>query len=358
MPLAATITLALRAAALLLCTTAALHARTMRVPLADGFDYAVGKPDGAGYYKFRGFMPNGHLGEDWNGRGGGDTDLGDPIYCIGDGVVVYSDNYRSGWGNVIIIRHAFRDTTGKIQMVDSLYGHLHERKAKLYDLVKRGQLIGTMGSNNGMYAVHLHLEVRKNLRIGMQRSSFSRGFENYYRPSDFINANRTCPGSGLGRVEVPVDTFGQGSSAPAVELPTRSERNYFRTNSGGLSIPVYRGGSSGTVTSSYQPGRSSSSSNGKGVSTLEAINLEARARSSMRPSSSSGTPTVRIITTAPSSGSSSSSSGSRTVISTIQPSSSSSSTSTKSSPSADSSSGSFWSRFKSKLQSGQTAPVR
>ena len=40
--------------------------------LADGFDYPVGKPDGEGYYIFRGFSPNGHLGEDWNGNGGGD----------------------------------------------------------------------------------------------------------------------------------------------------------------------------------------------------------------------------------------------------------------------------------------------
>lgn len=342
----------------LLWATGALYARTVRVPLADGFDYAVGKPDGAGYYKFRGFMPNGHLGEDWNGRGGGDTDLGDPIYAIGDGVVVYSDNYRAGWGNVAILRHAFRDTTGKIQMVDSLYGHLHERKVKLYEVVKRGQLVGTMGSNNGMYAVHLHLEVRKNLRIGMQRSSFSRGFENYYRPSDFINANRTCPGSGLGRVEVPVDTFGQGSAAPAVELPTRSERSSFRTNSGGLSIPVYRS-SGANVISTYQPGRGSSSSS-KGVSTLEAINLEARARSSMK-SSSSGSPSVRIITTSPgSSTTSSSSSGSRTVISTIKPSTGGTkgTTSAETSNSESSSGGSFWSRFRSKLQSGQTAPVR
>ena len=41
--------------------------------LADGFDLPVGKPDGEGYYKARGYRPNGHLGEDWNGKGGGDT---------------------------------------------------------------------------------------------------------------------------------------------------------------------------------------------------------------------------------------------------------------------------------------------
>ena len=76
--------------------------------LADGFDYPVGKPDGAGYYIFRGFSPNGHLGEDWNGSGGGDSDEGDPVYSIAHGVVVFSEDYKKGWGNVVIVRHAYR----------------------------------------------------------------------------------------------------------------------------------------------------------------------------------------------------------------------------------------------------------
>lgn len=185
---------------------AAQSGSTIRVRLADGFDFPVGKPDADGYYKFRGYWPNGHLGEDWNGKGGGDSDLGAPIYAIGRGVVIFTQNIGVGWGNCILVRHIFREADGKIAMVDSLYAHLHERKAKLHDLVEKGQLIGTMGGNNGMYAVHLHLEVRKNLHIGMNRSQFARDSSNYYSPTLFINARRVLSSS-MQKYDVPVNNF-------------------------------------------------------------------------------------------------------------------------------------------------------
>ena len=83
---------------------------TAAARMADGFDYPVGWPEAVGYHKARGFTPNGHLGEDWNGDRGGDTDLGDPIYAVGHGIVVLAHDVRAGWGNVVIIRHAYRET--------------------------------------------------------------------------------------------------------------------------------------------------------------------------------------------------------------------------------------------------------
>jgi hypothetical protein len=53
---------------------------------------------------------------------------------------------------------SYREQDGRIAMVDSLYAHLHERKVRLHELVEKGQLVGTMGGNNGMYFVHLHFE--------------------------------------------------------------------------------------------------------------------------------------------------------------------------------------------------------
>ncbi len=210
--------------------TAAGAADTARCLLADGFDFPVGKPDAVNYYKFRGFWPNGHLGEDWNGKGGGNSDLGDPIYTMGRGVVVLSEDVKVGWGNCIIVRHAYRDATGKIDMVDSLYAHLLERKVRVGELVERGQLVGTMGGNNGMYAVHLHFEIRKNLQIGMNRSQFARDYSNYHSPTTFINAHRQLQAS-FQKVDIPVRTFAAYGKSLAEDLPSGSGR--------GATIPIF-----------------------------------------------------------------------------------------------------------------------
>lgn len=215
---------------------AAQSGSTIRVRLADGFDFPVGKPDADGYYKARGYWPNGHLGEDWNGRGGGDSDLGAPIYSMGRGVVILSQNIGVGWGNCILVRHIFREADGRIAMVDSLYGHLHERKVKLHDLVEKGQLVGTMGGNNGMYAVHLHFEVRKNLHIGMNRSQFARDSSNYYSPTAFINARRVLSTS-MQKYDVPVNNFAPYGRALA-------DMNSDGARSVGVDVPSFKPGSS------------------------------------------------------------------------------------------------------------------
>ena len=174
-------------------TPPAAAVETVQMSLADGFDFPVGPPNGAGYYKARGLRLRSpvHYGEDWNGRGGGDTDLGDPIYTIGDGIVTWAYDVKGGWGGVVIIRHAYRDpASGRVRCCDALYGHLHAIHVRVGQLVKRGQKIGTMGNTRGMYAAHLHFEIRHNLAIGMQRDSVSRSFDNWADPTAFINRYR------------------------------------------------------------------------------------------------------------------------------------------------------------------------
>jgi Peptidase family M23 len=196
--------------------------RTVSIPLADGFDFPVGKPNATSYYKARGFTQNGHRGEDWNGKGGGNTDLGDPVYSTADGVIVFSQDIRQGWGNMIIIRHALRDVDGQIVMVDSLYGHLDKRLGKKDQVVKKGEVIGTIGTNYGMYAAHLHFEIHKNLEMGPNRTGYAATYANYYNPTPYINARRQL-NSNFRTYAAIVDTFGgyyKGKSTPRV-IPSK-----------------------------------------------------------------------------------------------------------------------------------------
>jgi murein DD-endopeptidase MepM/ murein hydrolase activator NlpD len=193
--------------------------------LANGFDFPVGKPDAQGYYKARGFRSRGHLGEDWDGNRGGDTDLGDPIYSIGDGVVVFARDCHTGWGNVVIVRHAYREG-GAVKNIDSLYGHLQTILVRRGQVVGRGQQIATLGNAHGLYDAHLHLEIRKNLEIGMSRGKFAQDFSNYYEPSQFILSHRHLQSGGSYRVAL--NTFIQDAKIQWDKL-----HNYSHANTGG-----------------------------------------------------------------------------------------------------------------------------
>ena len=195
---------------------------TASTRLADGFDFPVGKPEAEGYYKARGFRSGGHMGEDWDGVRGGDTDLKDPIYCIGEGIVVFARDVHLGWGNVVIVRHAYRES-GAVKHIDSLYGHLNSILVHRGQKLSRGQQLGTMGTAHGQYDAHLHLEIRKNLEIGMSRSKFQKNFSNYYDPSQFIASHRHLSGGGA-NFRVAMNTFTHDSAYHFDDSPNFSAR--------------------------------------------------------------------------------------------------------------------------------------
>jgi murein DD-endopeptidase MepM/ murein hydrolase activator NlpD len=173
---------------------AAPLADQVRTRVADGFDQPVGKPDAEGYYRSRGFLGY-HPGEDWNGLRGGNSDLGAPVFAIGNGYVTFAHDARMGWGNVVLVRHTFMEN-GRLVTVDSMYAHLDKILVREGQQVTRGQQVGTIGTNRGMYVAHLHFEIRKNLHIRINRAAFPRNLTNYYRPAAFIEAHRRLPGGG------------------------------------------------------------------------------------------------------------------------------------------------------------------
>lgn len=160
------------------------------VVLADGFDFPLGKPDAQGYYKARGFRLGIHPGEDWNGRGGGNSDLDDAVNSIANGVVVYARDAGLGWGNVVIVRHQFREKDGVVNTVDAFFAHLNIVFVRTGEAIVRGQQIGSVGTAHGRYLAHLHFELRKNVAIGINRAAYPCDFSCYYDPTRFIAAHR------------------------------------------------------------------------------------------------------------------------------------------------------------------------
>lgn len=163
--------------------TAAPATQPTPAPPCGGFAFAVGAPDGAGYYNAQPFGRNGHLGDDWNGTGGGDTDLGDPVFAIADGVVTAADDRGGGWGNVVRVVHACGERDG--QTVESLYAHLEQIEVAVGQRVARGARLGTIGTADGRYVAHLHLELRSepDLPLGEGYGADTTG---YLDPAAFI----------------------------------------------------------------------------------------------------------------------------------------------------------------------------
>ena len=154
--------------------------------VSDGFDFPVGPPDSKGYYNAQGFGKNNHLGDDWNGTGGGNSDLGDPIYIIANGYVVSTEHHGPGWGNVIRVIHYIK---GKDQFIESLYAHCQKMEVKTGDWIKRGQKIGTIGNAEGTYWAHLHLEIRSEVDMDLG-GGYSTETEGFLDPTAFIKSNR------------------------------------------------------------------------------------------------------------------------------------------------------------------------
>lgn len=80
------------------------------------------------------------------------TACGEPVYAADAGIVIEAaDGWNGGYGNMIKIQ-------GQVAVI--LYGHLTDRYVETGDYVKKGALIGTVGSTGKSTGCHLHFEVR------------------------------------------------------------------------------------------------------------------------------------------------------------------------------------------------------
>ena len=77
--------------------------------------------------------------------------IGTPIYATADGVILRAGRWGS-YGNVVVINHG--------RGIETRYGHLSKVLVPENTRVRRGQIIGLMGSTGRSTGSHLHYEVR------------------------------------------------------------------------------------------------------------------------------------------------------------------------------------------------------
>lgn len=107
--------------------------------IGSGFGYRIDP-----VYKVRKF----HAGLDFT------SPQGTPIYATADGTVKMAGFDNSGFGNHVIINHGYG--------YETLYGHMVRVKARSGQSVKRGDVIGYVGSTGKSTGPHCHYEVHRN----------------------------------------------------------------------------------------------------------------------------------------------------------------------------------------------------
>ncbi len=95
-------------------------------------------------YKIRRF----HYGMDFT------APVGTEIYATGDGVVKDVQSSRGGFGRWVVIDHGYG--------YETLYGHMNEFNVRKGQKVKRGSVIGYVGSSGTSSGPHIHYEVHRN----------------------------------------------------------------------------------------------------------------------------------------------------------------------------------------------------
>ncbi|BAV09240.1 peptidase, M23 family [Filimonas lacunae] len=106
--------------------------------IASGFGYRVDP-----VYKVTKF----HAGLDFT------APQGTPIYATADGVIKEANFNAGGYGNHVVINHGYG--------YETLYGHMYKIKAKPGDHVRRGEVIGYVGSTGKSTGPHCHYEVHR-----------------------------------------------------------------------------------------------------------------------------------------------------------------------------------------------------
>ena len=141
--------------------------------------------------------------DDFNGIGGTDSDLGDPVYAIGDGEVVYAGTPSAGWGTVVIVGHRVPNagvdegggegTPPRYRVIQSFYAHLDDVRVYVGKVVRRGEPIASIGPTaKGSNWPHLHFELRES-RVIAPGVGYADSAMDRINPEEFFAKYRGAP---------------------------------------------------------------------------------------------------------------------------------------------------------------------
>ncbi|GAA0860286.1 M23 family metallopeptidase [Clostridium nitritogenes] len=105
----------------------------------------------------RGGTITSNFGERWGKNHNGldiAGNIGDPVMAALDGRVKSTFYERDGYGNVVILEHEGG--------IETRYAHMSKIGVKTGDTVKKGDIVGEVGSTGRSTGPHLHFEVRVN----------------------------------------------------------------------------------------------------------------------------------------------------------------------------------------------------
>lgn len=130
-----------------------------------------------------------HEGDDYNLKTGGNSDLGQPLFAIADGVVtsVHSHTTKPTFGNHIHIKH-----DGAWGTVWCHFAHCQKVLVKEGDAVKEGQPIAFLG-NSGTDSAHLHwaMKLQPTGIDGIAKTK--EDLAKWTNPTEFVEKWKTLP---------------------------------------------------------------------------------------------------------------------------------------------------------------------
>lgn len=124
--------------------------------------YHAGYPDRTGKPTQKSLVGYWHTGTDMNGPGGRNTDQGDPLVAIRDGVIEWTGVGSGTWGRLVVLRFQVEGKTYWAR-----YGHIQQTgktgavvKPAIGQSMKSGETLAFVGrGNDPQMLAHLHFDI-------------------------------------------------------------------------------------------------------------------------------------------------------------------------------------------------------